>query len=330
MKLYTILILSLLSIGLVSSQWPSSSSSSSSDNSIDGVHYLVGISTNYSRIGKTPVAFQYNFTTQYTRADYTNLHSAIFGMLECKPNYMTFVHVNGTGVFVKAQMDFTYFNVQDLSTIYVDNYAITPQDFGYDSTTDRAYLPLLTGNNLQVWQLDFQLGSTTLIRLSTIVKKGGANSSFSPVGTYDPSTGRYYVLYVSNNVYNLGIFNTKTKNTSGNVILFLPADVPADIVVVESKVFVLVNNGIDIYIYQVDPIKNAAKLLAYFDNSQSIGYSGKYYAVTSNRIVLFTNLNSRLNTATYIVFDPVTSLFEEIIGDDEIGAFNLITQACVI
>jgi len=166
--------------------------------------------------------------------------------------------------------------------------------------------------------------------LANIVKKGNS-ANIPPVGAFDPSSGRYYVLYPSNNVYYLGIYNTQTGRISNNVVMYLDASLPAELFVIESKVYVLINRGADIYLYQIDPTKNMAKEIAYFDNSQTSisGYQGVQYSVDNNRILLITNVNSMDNTATYVIFDPITSLMYEYIGNDQIGAFNDVYQVCL-
>ncbi|KAF2072975.1 hypothetical protein CYY_005715 [Polysphondylium violaceum] len=326
-KLYLILIFALIYTNLAWSQWSSSSSvdSTSTSTEIDGVRYMFGLSSNGSR----HIAFQYNFTSQYAKASYINLRSNILGLLSCDSSSMSIVHQNGTGIIVKSIVDYNSLQLTDVAKIYVGSYDISPQNFGYDPISNKAYFPILSSTSLQVWSLDFTQSSTSLIPLYSNIVKKGQSANFVPKGVYDPTTSRYYVLFASNNVYYLGIYNTKNKNTSNNVIMFLPATLQGDIIVINSKLYVLFNDNVSITMYIVDPTKNMSKKVAVFDNSQSEGYTGNYFAVSSNRIVLFTNVNGQLNTATFIVYDPSTGLFDEFFGWDEMGAFSHVDQICV-
>ncbi|KAF2072920.1 hypothetical protein CYY_005777 [Polysphondylium violaceum] len=322
----SILIICLCSTSLVYCQ--SSSSSSSSSDAIDGVHYLVGLTSN----GTKHIGLEYNFTSEYSRASVLPLKSKILGVLQCMSNSLTFVHIDTSGNFVKSSLDYTHFNVTDLATIYIgaDNYQVSSQYFGYDISTDTGFLPVIANNGaLFVWRLNFQQLSTTLVPFSNIIKKG--TNIFPPVGAYDPSSGRYYLLYSSNNVYNLGIYNFNTGSTSSNTVFNLDSSFPAQLLVIESKVYALINKGSDIYLYQIDPVKNIAKEVIYFDNSQtSISkYNGVQYAVNGNRILLLTNFDKAANTITYVVFDPATGLLDQFIGNDQVGAYDAVFQVCV-
>eukprot|EP01133_Synstelium_polycarpum_P017741 gene17741-21155_t len=201
------------------------------------------------------------------------------------------------------------------------------QQYGYDVKTNKAYLVGVPANNQNLpslfeWDFNAQMGST----LNLPITMAGQ----LPIGSYDPSTGIYYVLnYIGNNKgYNLIQFNTATgtiakQSTFSTSVLYYPM-----VITWAGQVFFVdcPLQGPKFTLYQADLTKNKLKNVLELKTNFPHTVEQAPYTQIDNYVVFITTA-TKGNSITYTTFDLNTLKSTSIVSNEPLPEYSMYISA---